>query len=189
MALAVPPFPIARFSVEQYHRMLASGAFTEHDRVELIDGWVVQKMAKGPQHEFVTGELEALLRERVPTGWHVRNQAPVTLSESEPEPDLAVARGSRGDYRARHPHAQELALVVEISDTTLTTDRLKAGTYSAARIPEYWLVNLASRVVEVHRDPSDEGYRTHETFGETQRLSVRIGEQDAGELAVGDFLP
>src|SRR5262245_33496533 len=124
MAVALPPgsppLPVARFTVEQYHRMIASGAFTEHDQLELIDGWVVQKMAKGPAHEYSLGQAEALLRERLPPGCHLRNQAPITLARSEPEPDLAVVRGDRGDYRSVHPRASDVLLVIEISDTTLS---------------------------------------------------------------------
>ena len=99
----VPPFPIARFSVEQYHRMIESGAFTEDDRLELIEGWVVQQMAKGPGHEYAVGQGEELLRARIPAGWHVRNQAPITLTSSEPEPDLAIVRGDRGVYLTGAP--------------------------------------------------------------------------------------
>lgn len=132
---AVPPFPIARFSVEQYHRMIESGAFTENDRLELIEGWVVQQMAKGPGHEYAVGQGEDLLRARMPAGWHVRNQAPITLANSEPELDLAIVRGDRGAYRRRHPIPSEVALVVEVSDTTLDTDRVKGKTYGSAGSP------------------------------------------------------
>ena len=139
---AVPPLPIARFSVEQYHRMIESGAFTEDDRLELIEGWVVQQMAKGPGHEYAVGQGEELLRARVPAGWHVRNQAPITLTSSEPEPDLTIVRGDRGAYRRRHPVASEVALVVEVSDTSLDTDRIKGKTYGSAGIAQYWIVDL-----------------------------------------------
>src|ERR1043165_6119572 len=107
MASALP-FPIARFSVEQYHRMIASGAFTEHDRLELIEGWGVTQMAKGPGHEYAGGQGDERLRQRIPQGWHVGNQAPITLSDSEPEPDLVIARGDRAAYRTRHPEPAEV---------------------------------------------------------------------------------
>lgn len=191
MAVAVPPFPIARFSVEQYHRMIESGAFTEDDRLELIEGWVVQRMAKGPAHEFSTGQTEEAIRERLPTGWHVRNQAPITLARSEPEPDLAVVRGNRADYRARHPQANEVALVVEISDSTLATDRLKLRTYAAAGIAECWIVNLEGRCVEVHRDPASdpsEGYRIEATLREGESLRFVVAGCDCGIIGVGSLL-
>jgi len=188
---APPPFPIARFSVEQYHRMIESGAFTEDDRLELLEGWVVRKMAKGPAHEYTTGQTDALLRERLPAGWHVRNQAPITLHESEPEPDLSVVRGSRSDYRHQHPRAGDIALVVEVSDTTLTTDRLKSRTYAAEGIPEYWIVNLAERCVEVHRRPttSGEGYGDRKVFGQGAEIPFVVDGHDCGRVAIADLLP
>jgi len=70
MATLVPPLPLARFSVEQYHRMIESGALTEDDRLELIEGWLVRKMAKGPAHEYTTGWLDDFLRQHVHPGWH-----------------------------------------------------------------------------------------------------------------------
>lgn len=191
MAVAAPPFPIARFSVDQYHRMIESGAFTEDDRLELIEGWVVRKMAKGPLHEYAIGELDALLQSRLAAGWHVRNQAPITLATSEPEPDLTIARGSRSDYRDHHPGAADVALVVEVSDTTLATDRLKARTYAQAGIPELWIVNLGDRSVEVYRDPGngEEGYRQRQVLAGNQCLRLVIGGQDLGEIPITAILP
>lgn len=186
------PFPIARFSVEQYHRMIDSGALGEGDRVELIDGWVVEKMAKGPEHEYATGETQALLQKELPSGWHVRNQAPVTLAESEPEPDLSVVRGERADYKGRHPGPDDVALVVEVADTTLATDRGKATIYARAAIPEYWIVNLGERTLEVHTDPEASGeprYSRRRVFHDGDHVRVVIGGRDAGTVTVADLLP
>lgn len=188
MAIAVPPFPIARFSVEQYHRLIRSGALTEDDRLELIDGWVVQKMAKGPGHEYTTGELAARIERVLPAGMHLRNQAPLTLEQSEPEPDLALVRGDRATYRARHPESAEVVLVVEVSDTTLTTDRLKGGTYARAGVETYWIVNLVDRCVEVHGEPQLDGYARREVLGEDHVLRVPFASEDEG-IRVGDVLP
>jgi Uma2 family endonuclease len=191
MAISVPPFPIARFSVEQYHRMVRSGAFTEDDQLELIDGWVVKKTAKGPGHEFTTGELAARFETQAPAGAHVRNQAPITLDGSEPEPDLAVVRGSRSAYRDRHPGAADVLLVVEVSDTTLATDRLKARTYARAGIPEYWIVNLSERCVEVHREPSAESGSYARCDVVTERHSLALPDAGGGAepIVVSDVLP
>lgn len=188
----VPPFPIARFSVEQYHRMIESGAFTEDDRLELIEGWVVQQMAKGPGHEYAVGKGEDLLRERVPAGWHVRNQAPITLTSSEPEPDLTIVRGDRGAYRQRHPVASEVALVVEVSDTSLNTDRVKGKTYGSAGVAEYWIINLVDRRVEVYARPdaaSELGYASRKIFRANEAIELHIAGQDLGMLAVIALLP
>jgi len=189
---AVPPFPIARFSVEQYHRMIESGAFTEDDRLELIEGWVVQQMAKGPGHEYAVGQGEDLLRARIPAGWHVRNQAPVTLKSSEPEPDLTIVRGDRRAYRQRHPVPSEIALVVEVSDTSLDTDRVKGKTYGSAGIAEYWIINLVDRCIEVYTRPdaaSELGYASHTIFRANETIEFHIAGQDLGALAVTALLP
>jgi Uma2 family endonuclease len=191
-SIAVPPLPIARFSVEQYHRMIESGAFTEDDRLELIDGWVVQQMAKGPGHEYAVGQGEELLRARVPAGWHVRNQAPITLTSSEPEPDLTVVRGDRGTYRRRHPVASEVALVVEVSDTSLDTDRIKGKTYGSAGIAEYWIINLVDRCVEVYAQPdpaSETGYAHRKLCRANEAIVLHIAGQDLGTLAVAALFP
>jgi Uma2 family endonuclease len=194
MAIAVPPFPIARFSVEQYHRMIESGAFTEDDRLELIEGWVVRKMAKGAPLEFSRGQTEELIPGHLPPGWHVRNQAPITLAQSEPEPDLTVARGSRQDYRDHHPQAADVALVVEVSDTTLVTDRLKGKTYAKAGIPEFWIVNLASRCIDVHSDPvssesGEAGYRQQVALREGEEVRLVVDGQQCGSIEVSKLLP
>jgi Uma2 family endonuclease len=170
--------------------MVESGAFTEDDRIELIEGWVVEKIAKGPGHEYTTGQLVALLENRVQSGWHVRNQSPITLAESEPEPDISIVRGGRGDYRGRHPGAEDVALVVEVSDTTLAIDRRKASTYAAAAIAEYWIVDLTSRAVEVFRRPdaTARAYAEQLTFAEHEQIKAIIGGSSV-ELAVQDLMP
>jgi Uma2 family endonuclease len=183
---------VAQFSIEQYHRMIRSGAFTEENPVELIDGWVVKKMPKGPEHEYAVGETQEQLQRHLPSSWHLRNQAPITLATSEPEPDLTVARGGRGNYRDRHPYPTDIALLVEISDTTLDIDRLKGATYGAAGIPAYWIVNLPERCVEVYSHPTSNdssGYLVREVFYEGDHVRLIIDDQDYGEIPVAAILP
>jgi Uma2 family endonuclease len=148
-------------------------------------------MAKGPAHEFTTGQLDELLRTSSVDGWHVRNQAPITLARSEPEPDLAIARGDRTTYRTRHPSASDVALVVEISDTTLATDRLKGKTYGAATIPEYWIVNLTERCLEIYTgpDPDDErGYAECKLVPQTGAVSLVVDGSEWVSFALSDVL-
>ena len=172
--------------------MIESGAFTEDDRLELIEGWVVQQMAKGPGHEYAVGQGEELLRALVPAGWHVRNQAPITLTSSEPEPDLAIVRGDRGAYRRRHPVASEIALAVEVSDTSLDTDRIKGKTYGAAGIAEYWIINLVNRCVEVYARPdpaSETGYARRTIFRANEAIVLHVAGQELGTVPVPALLP
>lgn len=184
--------PIARFSVDQYHRMIASGAFTEDDRLELIDGWVVTQMAKGPGHEFAVGRTDELLRDGIPPGWHVRNQTPITLVSSEPEPDVVIVRGDRSAYRQRHPHASEIALVVEVSDSSLGTDRVKGKMYGSAGIPVYWLVNLVDRCVEVHTQPDpadDSGYASRRIYRVGDAVPLEVDAVPCRAVPVVELMP
>lgn len=193
MALSseAPPYPIAQFTVERYHRMIEAGVFTEDDRVELLEGWVVQQMAKGPAHAYATRQIDRALSACVPATMHVRNQEPITLETSEPEPDVAVVRGGEARYRERHPYAGEVALVVEVADTSLDTDRLKGRAYGRAGIPQYWIVNLVERCIEVYTLPShsaERGYAHCETIrsGET---ALELDGVAIARLAIANLLP
>ena len=149
----------ARFTVDQYHRMIECGALTEDDRVELLDGMLVDQMSKGPKHELVAGLLEDMLRPLCGADAYVGVEKPIGLPESEPEPDLAVIRGGRRDFADRHPRGDESVLVIEVSDSSLAKDRLKADLYAAGGVPEYWIVDIAGRTITVHSDPAPGGYR------------------------------
>lgn len=146
-------FQPVRLSVARYHELTRAGAFTEHDAVELLDGVVVEKMSKNPPHRLATRNCDLLLSRLCPAGWHVQNQEPITLQNSEPEPDVAIVRGRLEDYPDRHPLYHEVTLVVEVAETTLVTDRYKAELYAQAQIPIYWLINLVDGCVEVMTNP------------------------------------
>lgn len=141
-------------SVDQYHQMIDAGILTADDRVELLEGRIVEMAAVGSRHYTTIRLSERVIEPTLPPGWHTRPQAPVTLELSEPEPDLAVVRGTLRDYAGRHPRPSEVGLVIEVSDTTLWTDReRKAPIYARAGIPQYWIVNLNDDQVEVYSDP------------------------------------
>lgn len=187
----LPPPPtnrLARFSVEQYHRMIASGAFTEDDRMELLEGWVVEKMPKNPTHSIVTGKLQNIINAQVPSGWHLRNQEPITLSESEPEPDLAIVRGTYDDYARSHPGPHDVAVVFEVSDSTLRDDRWKQGIYAKAGIPTYVIFNLPDQTIETYTNPSEAGYRGRSTFKLDEEATLTV---DGGlvRFRLRDVLP
>ncbi len=106
-------------SVEQYHQMARVGILTADDAVELLEGWLVQKMTKSPRHRIAVRLLfEALLR-ATPPGWYADSQEPITLADSELEPDAVIVRGRTVDYASRHPGAQDVALVVEVAEASL----------------------------------------------------------------------
>ena len=137
-------------SVEQYEEMVRAGILSEDDPVELLDGWLVPKMPKEPLYVMATELARDALVKVIPDGWHVNSQQPLRLATSEPEPDAMVVRGSRRDYLDRLPGPAEVALVVEVADTSLEQDRVfKKAIYAGAAIAVYWIVNLIERQVEV----------------------------------------
>lgn len=151
----IPDVPVWKMSVEQYESLLSNGILKDGDPIELLDGWLVPKMTKNPPHTVCVGLLTDALSAVLPSGWHLRNQEPVTLARSVPEPDLAVVTGIRRDYVDRHPVADEIAVLVEVADATLEQDRgLKLRVYAESGIREYWLVDLASECITVLTEPN-----------------------------------
>src|SRR5262249_35647718 len=142
-AADVPDVPIYRLSIEQYHAMAELGILTENDPVELLEGWLVLKMTKHRPHSRCTHRTRRALERLLPAGWYVDSQEPITTIDSEPEPDVAVIRGELDDYPDRQPGSTDVALVIEVADTSLRTDRgAKKRVYAHAGIPVYWIANL-----------------------------------------------
>src|SRR5207248_8317422 len=137
----------------EYERLVDLGAFDDDEPVELIGGQLIVAEPKGSEHATGVEMAGDALRAALPAGWIVRGQNPVSLDdESVPEPDIAVVRGSRADYR--HAHPTRPALIIEVAETSLRFDRIEKGSlYARAGIADYWIVNLVDRVVEVYRDP------------------------------------
>ena len=146
------PHPI-RFSREDYHRIAGSGVLDQHARVELIEGEIVRMSPKGSAHETCLSALLRQLFSALGDDWIIRCQSPVVIGDwSEPEPDLSIVSGSLDDYRQRHPFGSEVALAIEISDSSLEYDRTtKARLYAEGQIANYWIFNLVDRCVEIHQ--------------------------------------
>ncbi len=146
---------LRRFSVAEYHRLTEIGILTEDDNLELIEGYLVHKMARSPLHDGTMHQVLDALSSILPAGWDVRTGCAVTLLDSEPEPDLAVIREDAAGYMTRHPGPADVGLVVKVSDSTLAGDRADKGRiYARAGIPHYWIINLPDRQVEVYEGPS-----------------------------------
>ena len=187
----MPP-DLYRFSVDQYERMVEAGILTEDDRVELIDGHVVTKMAKGPAHVGAAKRAGDLVELLLGDDLCLRREAPARIPKmNEPEPDLAIARGAPATYDERHPDATEIALVIEVSDTTYHRDRYeKLPNFAKSGIPAYWIVNLLERQIEVYTRPVKTGrYRSRKDFKPGQQVPVIIDGRSLGEIAVDDILP
>jgi Uma2 family endonuclease len=189
-SLVVPDDPIYRLSVEQYHTMIQSGILVEDDPLELLEGWLVTRLPKTPQHVYSTHIIYEGLKGILPSGWFVELHGAVTTTDSEPEPDVVVVRGKLRDYMESHPTPQDIALVVEVADATLQRDRtLKLRICARAGIAAYWILNLPERQVEVHTEPHEETYRQQRTYAHTESVPVVIGGQEVGQVAVRELLP
>lgn len=150
----VPTESILKLSVAQYHGMIRAGILTEDDPVELINGYVIEKMPKNPRHRAATKLLRTVLEQLICEGYYVDSQEPITLSDSEPELDVMIIRGDTRDYLDHHPQAQDVALIVEVSDSTLSRDRpLKKSLYAHHGIPHYWILNLVDKQLEIFSQP------------------------------------
>jgi len=167
--------PVWQLSVNQYHSMIANGILTEHDRIELLEGLLIAKMPKNPQHSLSTNLLRAALEKIVPVGWYVTSQEPITLDDSEPEPDVMVVCGKPRDYCDRHPNAKDLELVIEVSGSSLNRDRtFKQRIYARAGIPIYWILNLGDRQLEVYTQPTGSEYKQCQAITETEFVSLNL---------------
>jgi len=185
---------LARISVEQYDRMVANGALGSDDKIELLDGLLVQKMSKSPDHVVSADVFRAVLAALLPNGWCLRGQDPLSLDTSVPEPDLAVVRGKITDYRKRHPNAEEVALVVEVAESSLSRDRnWKRSIYARNSIPVYWIVNLIARTLEVSTDPTGPcevpAYRQSKIMTLADRVDFPIKGSVIATFPVADLIP
>jgi Uma2 family endonuclease len=186
--------PLFQLSIEKYHDMVAAGILTADDKVELIEGVLVQKVPKHPPHVFAAAETTERLTAMLPGGHFVSKNDPATIGNSEPEPDVQVIRGVRSDYLSRHLKPADLLLAVEVADSSLRYDRVvKQRLYARAGIAIYWIINLVDRQIEVHTNPdastAEPLYKTIRIFTAADRVPVTIAGQVVGEIAVADVLP
>ncbi len=180
---------VFRWSKARFLEAAGAGWFGDK-RAELLGG-VVYTMTTNPPHTTTTLNLEDLYRGVLPAaGWFVAREITIEIGSWLPIPDLIVARGPRSLYRDRFPTHSDLALIVEVSDTTYARDRgRKYRRYARQRIPVYWIVDLGRSVVEVHSDPGPSGYRRGETFTAADSVPVVIDGQEVARFAVADILP
>ena len=189
-----PTIPVWRLSLDQYHAMIETGILHSGDPVEFLEGLLVPKMTRNPPHRIAVAHLRDLLVQLVGTGWHVESQEAISLENSEPEPDIAIVRGSVDDYPDRHPGPADIVFVAEVSDSTLTFDRdVKRRVYARAGIAEYWIVNLVDHQIEVYSDPTgpiaQPEYRRQSIYNSSQTIPIAFNGVDASSIAVSQVLP
>jgi Uma2 family endonuclease len=176
-------------TTSEYERMIAAGIFNQDDRIELLEGVIVEMSPKGMKHATSTDRAARhfirLLGEHV----IVRNQNPIQLDNySEPEPDLVLAALEEFEYSNRHPQPEDIYLVLEVADTTLAYDRHRKGlSYAKAGIVQYLILNVNEMEIEDYREPDVDGYRRKQTYQGGQSFNLVAFPEIT--VKVSDLLP
>ena len=173
----------------EYYQMIESGIIREGERVELISGQIFTMAAKGTRHTVSTTRLLKKLLSLIEERAIVRCQDPITLPKnSEPEPDIVIARLRADDYVDSHPSAADIILIIEVADSTIKFDReIKAAIYAAAGVSEYWIFNLLDDRLEIYRQPEGSIYTSIQIV--TPPQSVNLSQFSEIALDIGDFFP
>jgi Uma2 family endonuclease len=203
--IAVPPteIPVAEgavipldrlfhISVAQYDEMADHGILRPHDRLELIEGMLVQKMTKKEPHVGTVLLMEDALRAALGSGWRLVFEQPLVLARSVPEPDVMVLRGQTREYLRKRPDASSAALVVEVSVATYREDQELCRIYAEAGIPIYWIANVPARRIECYTQPSGPGpipaYSMRVDYQEGQSVPLVLDGRELARLPVAELL-
>ena len=199
--LTVPAAPppsylsrLRRFTVDEYHQLIAKGIIREGEAVELREGWLVYRTTHNPPHAVTLVLTFKAVGTCLPSGYTFRVQLPIALPNSEPQPDIAIARGTDRDYLARHPLPSDLPALIEVSDSSLDEDREEMGQmYARSSIPVYWVVNIPDSQVEVYSDPTGDcvapSYRRRQDYHRGDRVPLVLDGVEVARIAVNDLLP
>ena len=172
-----PPLPAwvarYRFDVHQYHAMAKAGVLKEDDRVELIDGEIVAMSSIGPAHVGAVNSSNMFWAIRLGGRAIVQIQNPIRLDErNQPQPDIAILKLKDDFYRSGLAGPDDVLLLIEVSDTSLRYDRrIKLALYARFGIPEFWIVNIRARSIEVYTDPVNGEYTSLQTFRRGQTIT------------------
>jgi Uma2 family endonuclease len=176
-----------RITVEHFYRMAEAGLFAEDERVELIEGEIIDVPPMGHSHAAVVGHLVEILMSSFGARAIVRSQLPLRLGErSEPLPDIVVAKPRKDRYYDAHPTAADVVLVVEVSSTTLRFDRnTKVPMYARHGVAEVWVLDVGGRQLHRYVSPRDDDYSATSTMPLAARVPIDVlaGEIDLNPLA------
>lgn len=158
------------FTVSDYYKMAEAGILSPDDRVELIGGEILKMSPIKSQHAGIVNELSELLILALFGRAIVTVQNPLRINkQSEPEPDIIVAKYRKDKYRDDHPKPEDVFLLIEVADSSLAFDRnVKTPLYAQAGIPEYWIVNLNDRQIEIFRQPAEADYQEKKIVKHTE---------------------
>ena len=185
---------LRQWSRADYHAMHDAGILMEGERVELLDGYMVEKPMRNPPHDGSITRITNRLPRRLPSGWVTRVQSAVTFWQSEPEPDGAVVRGDDTSYDTRHPGPADFGIIIEVSDSSLIFDRrVKGSMYARFGVLVYWILNVIDRQVEVYADPdpaaNPPAYRTRADYAMTDAVPVVLDGTAVATVPVADLIP
>jgi Uma2 family endonuclease len=180
---------LRRITVKEYDAMIESGVFDENDRIELLNGAIVEKMPKGPNHATLNDIIATELIKKLGDKVCVRNQNPIWLDEfSEPKPDIVLVEPPFKRYFNGHPTPDEIFLILEVSDSTLGYDRnTKGEAYARAGIRQYLVLNVPEKTVEDYREPGADGFQSKQTHRAGQEFNLVAFPEIF--LKIDDFLP
>jgi Uma2 family endonuclease len=177
------------FTVKEYDWMIEQGILTENDNVELLNGAIVEKMPKGTKHANFNDIIANLFFQKLGQKVWIRNQNPIWLDDfSEPEPGIVLVEPPFSRYFEKHPTPDDIFLILEVSDSTLSYDRTaKSAAYARAGIRQYLLLNVQDQTLEDYREPGADGYQSKQTLRAEQTFNL-VAFPDVS-LQAKDFLP
>lgn len=186
--------PDFRFTVAQYQRMVAEGIFPADARVELLNGKVVNKVSRNPPHDTSLSLAQHELEDALSAEWYLRIQMAVVLGKaSQPEPDIAVVLAPIKRYSKQHPVLKDIGMLVEVTDSSLLQDRRdKAPIYASGRVPWFWIVNVADKIVEVYSDPkggASPEYRKRVDYQIGEKVPAVLNGKIAGLVDIANLFP
>lgn len=185
---------IRRFTVAEYMKLVEIGMFDEGNRVELLDGWIVEIEPMNPPHSAIPSNCVAYLVRILPDGSACRRQSSTRTADSRPEPDVAVVRGRQFDYLTRDPTPDDTPLLIEVDDSPLMRDRgTKMTVYGRAGYAVYWILNVLEGVLEVDTEPTspadEPGYRQSRTYTLDESVPLVLDGVQVASIPVRELLP
>jgi Uma2 family endonuclease len=176
-----------RFTIEEFEQMIRAGVFEEDERIELIEGEIVEMSPIELRHMVCVSRLDFLLQRQLGSEFHVWVQNAIRMpNNSRPQPDVFLLKWRDDFYAGKHPTAEDVVLLIEVAESSLRYDRkIKAPRYAKAGIPEVWIVNLPKDIVEVYTTPGESGYENVRRAGRGESLPL-LGSLD-GTISVDDI--
>ncbi len=189
-----PPaeFRLKRFTVVEYDQMIRDGTI-DGKPLELLDGWIVEKMPHNPAHDSAISRLTKRLLRILGDDYLVRVQCSADVDTSVPEPDIAIVPGPEDRYDEQRPQPSDLLIVIEVSESSLVQDRgFKQRLYARNKIAEYWIVNLQERIVEIYTQPRggrNPAYRSRVDYVTGSTVPVIVAGKTVGTIPASEILP